>query len=872
MNDFTPNSQKDDLLSQISSQDVAQAAAAQKKKTQHSTLMQFVVLFMKLTFVLDDAKRKNKNLFKVLGWIWAVFMTVVYAGGICMLALLIYSYMHFPEMVRDNLIAQNIIVKDYNIKDFSFSKIELNNLEDKEGTYSIKKMTIHSTFSEFIRRRVKSVVLDGVKIKIVDGKDGIKLGVLPEALINLNQRPITRQVKVDNLSLTNAVLEINGQDYKLPVSFSLTGIYENNSKITIPLSIKERYAKIAGTLDISGNARQKDFVLQITGGTLTLPQHSPENITGEIKMTTRAMKIERITGNIGLSYGKNSKKFNITMDRENKDTFKGTLAVSFVNADSYDAKKEFKSTVSVNFEGMNFKSLYRFNTERPLKVTVASFQKQGIDISNLSATLNGALNCDDFQCTYRVRQYSPVFVKQSSILFDSDMIKSQGEYSFSLAPNKKDTFKIRQNQLDYDMSIERVSFSGYKNTKVAPVSLTAAKIRAIGGYTVSKNNQKMALDAQKVTIITPEVSLTDTSYKTQNFFDEKSKIQLSAGKVVIKDNDVVHAPFKVSLEKQGLTTNAVVGFENNAIQLSFSGVSRLLSGEFRGDVYLHEFDLASIKTPLNEISSLFPAGLKNVSGKMAALGKIYWKNTKQISGPLFVSLKNVDFSYDDTQISGLNTVLSLQTIEPLATVNNQRVFVSSIKGKALLQNVFADFKVENQFFKLSSGRMVMAGVPLTTDAALISLKSKNATLTFKNNNVDFAVMNPYLNLSGAKVSGKGSVSLPIEFRNGTVLIKNGEIKISDGVLDLKQNSNAKVENYFANADSYNVRTGTIFIDMESLKDTATVTLSLDGRLMPGSQVKSVREVVEEKIGSVLLPVPPAEVPQDIVKKQQIIVR
>ncbi|MGN1063720.1 MAG: YdbH domain-containing protein [Alphaproteobacteria bacterium] len=874
MNDFQfmPDPQKDDLLSQISSQDMAEAAAAQKKKSQHSILIRGVVLVMKMTFMLDEVKRKHKGLFNVLGWIWALFMILVYIGGACMLCLLIYSYVRFPQMVRQSLIAQNILVKDYNINDFSFSKIELKDLEDKNGTYSIKKMTIHSTFSDFIRRRVKSVLLDGVRLKIKEGKDGINLGTLPEVLVSLNQRPIAHQVQVDNLSLTNAVVEIDGQDFKLPISFSLTGIYEKNSKITIPLSIKEEYVKIAGTLDITGNARQMDFVLQITSGTLTLPQHSPENITGEIRVTTRAMKMERISGNINLVYGKNTKRFNISAEKDQGNTLKGTVTLAFVNSDSYDPQKELKSNVSLNFEGMNFTSLYRFGTEKPLKVTIASFQKQGIDISNMNATLNGKLSCDDFRCVYRIMQSSPVFVRQSSVLFNSDMIKSSGEYSFSLAPNNQDTLVLRQNAFDYDAVIERLSFAGYRNAPSAPLSVKAGKMLVKGRYDASKNVRETSLDAQNMTITTPEIAASDATYQSDNVYNDNAKIQLTAKKIALKDNDVVKAPFSLSLEKQGLNTNARVGMEDNAVQIAFSGVSRLLTGEFRGDIYLHDVDLEKIKTPLNQISSLFPDGLRDVSGHLAAIGKIYWKNTKQISGPLFVSLKDVGFTYENVRAAGLNTVLSLQTLEPLVTANNQHLFISSINSKTTVQNFKAKFKLDNQFLKIVSADFVMAGIPLRADTALISLKSNNGTVTFKNNNVDFAAMNEYLKLPGVKVSGKGSVSLPLEMKNGTLFIKDGEIKISEGVLDLTQNNNDKLKTYFNKAGSFAIRTGSLYVDMDPAKDTATLTVSLDGRLMPGGTLKSVRQVINEKLEAILTEMPASAVPQDIVEKQKIVNR
>ena len=73
--------------------------------------------------------------------------------------------------------------------------ITINLYSVQDGTYSINKMMIHSTFADFIRGRVKSVELDGVKIKVVKTEKGLSFGKLPEALISLNQQPAVNRIK-----------------------------------------------------------------------------------------------------------------------------------------------------------------------------------------------------------------------------------------------------------------------------------------------------------------------------------------------------------------------------------------------------------------------------------------------------------------------------------------------------------------------------------------------------------------------------------------------------------------------------------------------------------------------------------------------------
>lgn len=864
-----PSAEKDDLLAQISAQD-ENGGAKKRRKSAHSILMEFVVLFMKFTFVLDDAKRKNQKIFDTAVVIWGAFAGLIYLSGLCMLCLLIYSYIHLPEIVRNSLMAQGIVVKDYQIKNYSLSRVELDDLEDKNGMYTIKKMFIHSTFSDFIKGRVKSVVLDGVRVKIKETKKGLELGALPQALLDINQSNVTKKIKVDSLSLTNAVLEINGKDYNFPVSFSLTGVYEKDSKISIPLFIKEKNANIVGSLSVMGNSKEMKFVLKITSGTLTLPQRSPENINGEMTIVTRKMVPEKVTGEFNLSYGPNMKKINIELDKGRDNSYSGNIDLAFANLDSLDRKKEVKSSLSLNFEGLSIKSMRDFATVKPIKIVIQSFQNQDILLSNVSLTLNGELGCENQVCSYRVRQFSPIFVKESSVLFNSDIIKSNNEYSFSLAPNNKDTVVWKESKLSYDVNIERATFSGYKNARLSPVSLSAAAVGIKGFYDFANMAQKLTLSIQRLIAITPEFSLTNASFRNDDVFDENSHITLSAGKVSLVDNNVFKAPFKLTMDKNGLETKAVLGLDNNTVQVSFSGLSRLLSGEFKGNVFLHPIDLKKLSMPVDQLSGLFPAGIENLNGRVAGLGSVYWKNSKQITGPLYISFDDVGFRFKDVTVSGMNTVLSLQTISPLLTPSGQKIFIKKIEGAVPFQNVLMDLKLEPQFIKLSAMTAFMAGIPMQADAALIATRSSAFTLFFRNNAVDWASANPYLNLNGALISGKGSVLLPIEVRDGVVSVKNAEAKITNGDISLAKAKGSVFAENFGSATGFFIRTGSVFMNSGEKDDIVDVTLSLEGRLQPTQQIKNIKETFSQPIGKIISPMKSSPIPPEIVKKQHII--
>ena len=854
-----------DLLSQISAQDEVVSEAPKKKR--RSVSIDFAVLFMKLTFAFDEVKRKYKLLFTFLGWLWAIFMGMVYIGGLAMVGVLGYSYVTFPDKVHNALVTQGIVTKGYEVESMSLSKIELKNLEDKDGTYSIEKITILSTFADFIRGRVKSIELEGVKIKVSKTEKGLSFGKLPEALITINQNPLLNRIKVHNLQINKAELEVNGKNFSIPISFSLAGIYSNESDITMTLFTRKEAVKMDGVLSIKGTAQKMDFNLKISNGTLELPGQTPENMSGEITISTQKMELTKVSGHLKLLYGKNSKEVNLSMNNA-KNGYSGNVSVSINQADLNG--QNIQSHFSVDFSELMFDSLYKFNTKKPLKVKMRSFKLPRFDLANLTATLNGTLTCDHFNCSYQVSSISPVFVKEIGAMYEGETIKSTGEFNFSLIPNNKISFSYKNGSLAYDVKVQNVLFSGYRNMASVPVSLSVGTAEIEGAYYANGNPQHMRVHANKMNISTPEVSMTNASFKRDDLFNDASKISWVVEQVEILQNDILKTPFKLSLEKtgKGLETQANIIIDE-VINLSFAGMSRLLTGEFGGNLYIKEFDLSKLKMPLNDISSLFANGLTQLSGKVALVGRIYLKNSKQISGPMFVSLKDVGFTKGDIKVSGLNTVLSLQTLVPLVSAANQSVFIRDISGVLPIQNVVADIKLDNQFLRLSSAQIALAGMNLTADAGVFPLKANSFLINFKNSAIDLADMAPYINIAGAKVSGKGSMSVPLEIKDGKILIKDGEFKVLNANLSLKE-ADKSLKTYFENASSYTIRSGSIFMDSEASDNTISLGLSLDGRLQPISKMKNIRQQLNQKITDLIKPMPQQAVPADIIRRQEIV--
>jgi hypothetical protein len=149
------------------------------------------------------------------------------------------------------------------------------------------------------------------------------------------------------------------------------------------------------------------------------------------------------------------------------------------------------------------------------------------------------------------------------------------------------------------------------------------------------------------------------------------------------------------------------------------------------------------------------------------------------------------------------------------------------------------------------------------------LRANSAILNFKNPSIKLSDMTPYVNLGGATVSGKGSIQMPLEIKDGKILLKDSEFKVVNADVLLKD-ANDELKSYFENATTYIIRSGSIFIDSEPENGSINLGLSLDGRLQPTSKMKTVRQQLNQKLSDFIKPVPTMAVPDDIVRRQDIV--
>lgn len=854
-----------DLLSQIAAEDLVEEQQKKKKTTSFST--SFLVGMMRLTLFFDEIKHKNAGFFRILSFMWGLFIGFIYLGGISALVVLIYSYMQFPSFVDHYFKQNNIQLATWKVRDYTFSRIELENLQDAEKTYQIKRMTIRSSFSDFLRKKVKSVVLNGVTVKIREKDGRIDIGNLVHLLISLNQN---KSVSIGSVSVMNASLEFEGQNYKLPIQFSMTGFYENKANISIPLVIKEKDINITGVLSITGNGNLLNWNLDILSGTMSFMNRQPENVTGKFTFKTDKMRLIGITGTGELSYGGNSKKIKVDLRNRNK-LFQGNINLSIVTKDLNNTENESKSDVVFSFDGLDLKTFTQLESSLPITVNIRSLNTQDISLSNLSTTLSGFLNCTNLTCSYQLDNAARVSIQALKILSGSDSIYSNQPITFMIQPDHQNNFLWQDQKIMTNLSMSDLNYKGYRNTGEFPILIHVANMAVTGEILSHKENTLLGISANGLSFETPEQDIKKASVFIENLWNSSSKFSLNTDYLFLKNNNLLKLPFALKLQKENNQTKAQAAFLNNLIRIDFTGNADLKLGEFKGNIFIPPFDLNKVPGNLETLSDLFPGFVNKASGQIAAFGNVNWKSVKQVSGPLYVSLKDVSFETEDVSVKNLNTVLSLQSIVPFVSPAGQLISISKVDGLLPLQNVIATVKFDPQMLRIFSLDSDIGGLTLSADSIIIPYKASSTIVYLKNSSVNWANVNNYITTPGLLLEGDGSIYLPIEIKNGSFTLRNGEIKLSNLRMKYTGNDKKLKTALFKGNTEYIVRTGSMLLAADSI-DKIESYVSLDGRLNPSMEKHVFRENEIFNLKTLLKPMPQKPVPESIVSKQRIIVQ
>ncbi len=858
-----------DLLSQIAGDDLKEEKEKKKPRKKISFSKLFAAFMIRATLKINECRHKFATPIRMLEFIWCVFIFIVYIGGIASLTILVHVYLNYPNYVEDFFVKNRIELSSWNMGNYTLSRIELTNLKSKDGSFSIRKVVIRSDFSDFLLRRIKTVNLEGTTLKIRETGDKLEMGKLAELLMNLHLSA-NSGYRIGSISMPNATLNIEGEKFNLPVQLSVNGVYEKSPSVSIPLSIKQKYINISGLLSMGGSGKNLDWTLDISSGILTFPNRQPENVTGKFKIRTDGLNLSSVNGNLDLVYGKNTKKIKVDL-KKNKKVFRGTIGVSLINQEVRDKSDETQTDIQMVFEGLDIKNLSKVSSTQPIRFNIQSFYAQDFSVSNASGVFRGNLDCQNFDCSYEIKSNVPVSVQSSRFAYYGNNYVSTERTMLTLKPTKKKNIAMNNNGLQFDFDLADISYKGLKN-KNNKIN-TAIKTMKLNGQLSGLNQQsKLGVNAQGVDYSSNEVEFQKGVLDIGDVWADDTSLQFKSASVSLVNNRLIKVPFAIAMRREKGIVGASLGMLNNKMQIRYVGAANLSAGTFAGRIQVMPFNIGEVSQNLNSISDLFPSEIQNVSGQLAAIGNIVWQSEKQVDGPFYLMVKDVDFTAGDVKVNGMHSVLNVQSLVPFITAGGQQVYAESIDTVLPFRNVNAILKFDNQLMRISRLSTEIGGLDLGMDNVNVKYKANSVPMSLKNADADLSKMNNYWKLPGFTINGKGSVELSLELKDNKFYLQEGEkndIRLSNAVLKYTGDDAAIRNALFQHSDEYRLRSGIVSLT-QGEENNMNAYLNFEGRMMPDQIKTTFTDTIQFKLSDVLNLSTPVVIPLQIQQHQRTV--
>ena len=178
-----------------------------------------------------------------------------------------------------------------------------------------------------------------------------------------------------------------------------------------------------------------------------------------------------------------------------------------------------------------------------------------------------------------------------------------------------------------------------------------------------------------------------------------------------------------------------------------------------------------------QLSTYFSEDLKDVTGALSFKGRIHYKNARSISGPLQVLLDNVSFTYGNTKVRQLNSILNLTQLVPFGAQGEQKIYVRAIDTVLPFTNIDAlvFFDASRKQFNLSSSKMKLAGYELNAEPMWYNYDAAQYSFSFNGGNMSLQKLVRATTVKDLRVAGHGAINLTLQLQDGTTTLKNFEL-------------------------------------------------------------------------------------------------
>lgn len=760
-------------------------------------------------------------------------------------------------------VAVKNVLDDLGLKNASFTvayadtnNIILSNVQDSEGSFIAKEITIVYSLSGFLLSdTIDDVSISGLELslKAKDGKleapfFGDDSDVSRAADLTSKPKYLINRIRA---SQSKAVLfgYLNGTSL-----FSFSGKLDKQLKLSVPMSFNTdslsgpvdfNIAGWGGDLDITISTKGVNFT-DSKGYTATITTKNANLAIADGRFKRADFTADYKLGQYNMNIKSDIKYINDKFDADitlNTSLDKDEAAASASSARSSRGRFARRTTrpqstapapqkiseekisslptgdLKVFVKGASLNSKQGFTGDLPIAVSSGLFSWGDFIINNAKLNFNGRFSCKDKSCSYTLNENATLSMDKLSFPVMNTGFEAMEKVDLELAKIASPLFVISSKDLLFNVELARPALTGsVAEAKSSNVFLLeAARVFAEGSV-----NLDGGFEAD---ITIDDFNFSDSSYLLK---DSKASITLSSTNSIsvklqselfrTKSGDSIIAPSSIALETR--PQGNYHQFKLISRQKEF-GTSQIFSGIYD---YAKSRAVANFIIPEMTFSDtlkpkqVFPfVGdyLTDVKGKFSAEGSLTWTGVS-LSGPAKLTFKDFSASKGYAKVSGLNSTFFVSNFNPITTGKPQAIKADKLDILLPFKNVELKVAVSSSGLTISDFSAELAGGKVDTLETLsipYALSSSPYMLLVKGAKLE--KLDSVFNIP-AKMSGTFDARLPMTLRPNDVSVTLGDItSVGEGSIKSKAKVNDKSSDF-----------AKVFSDLKYTKIAGTVDASL----------------------------------------------
>ena len=705
----------------------------------------------------------NSYIVNTINSIWAVGMVTICTIGMLFAALAFVTWFAFTPIVRGYLYKQGIEGVTFTVAEHTLDRIVLTNVRDKNELFSIQSLRLQYDLARILKKEITVATIEGLVISL--DKDSEKNFNLPDFTRFLTMTSILNRVlHIQTLDISNSQILIGKK--KVPLHFSGIASIQNSNNLTF----NNAYINAPkASLDSSAN----EWRLSLTDTELTFPEYPAVKVSGSLTLRSRSKTEAELEANFTTQGAHPEKNINLVIS-PNKN---GRIDLKSVVAFLEPSHEKSPTVLEMAFQDLEFdQNFTALRTTQPIDVKVRNFRSDLFTADSIQGQLSGSLTCQDNACQYKLLKPAPVTIFAPKKQIGDAVIHATYPVKLTLLLGNDNLMDLTPSHLLFKAQIKKDSFSLNKllpDSTLIPIVLKTGDITLEADANLSTREETFYISSPKTNYSDNVLQIKegDINMETRQ---QATTLSIVSPEVHLLNNDLLKVPVALNMQFTASSFKGELETLDKQVRLRGYGNFDVKTGEFSTFLASNLVVFSKRTKQLYDLSSVFDKTIRNLDGKVQIYGKIHFKHSRNITGPLKILLDRVSFDYGDINVQKMSSVLNVQSFVPFSTDADQRVFIQTLNATLPFEGVDMMFQVnaKKQQMNISKLHTSVAGVPLRISPMWVNFPAQAYPFTFKVQNVDLSTI--ALNVPDLALSGKGSLTLSLAEEDKRIVLKTLE--------------------------------------------------------------------------------------------------